>query len=265
MLALLLAAAAANVDIQSQTMTLDAAAHRAHFGGGVTAVRGDLTLQCPAVVAAYAAGGHVTTATCDGPVTARQGARTMTARQGTFDNGSSRLTLEGDPTFVEGERRLTGDTLVWNVQEEEGELTPARAQLPARDENGVHGPVNITSSVLHYASVPRRAIFVGDVVITRGGLTLRTDRLVAVHGEDGQLTEAYSDGPVQVDQGERHASAARARFTGGAQQLVLEGNPVLTERDSTMTGDRVVFLLASDRVEVEHPRAIFPLRKAAVP
>jgi lipopolysaccharide transport protein LptA len=106
---------------------------------------------------------------------------------------------------------------------------------------------------------------VGDVVVTRGDMVLRTERLVAVHGEDGQLSEAHSVGAVKVDQGQRHASAATARVAGRAQRLVLEGNPVLTEKDSTMTGDRVVFLLASDRVEVERPRAVFPLRKAAVP
>jgi lipopolysaccharide export system protein LptA len=95
-------------------------------------------------------------------------------------------------------------------------------------------------------------------------MTLRANRLVAVAAEDGSLDSAWTEaGPVTVVEGRRQARSGKAHFLGNGQRLVLTGQPKLTEGDSFLEGERVIFHVGLDRVEVERPRAAFPLDRAA--
>src|SRR5690606_3770818 len=98
----------------------------------------------------------------------------------------------------------------------------------------------------------------------RGGMTLRANRLIAVAAEDGSLDSAWTEaGPVTVVEGNRQARSGRAHFLGNGQRLVLTGQPKLTEGDTFLEGDRVIFHVGQDRVGVDKPRAAFPLERAA--
>lgn len=271
LLALLVAAPAetpAEIDIRSQSLTIRHAERQAVFSGGVTAVRGDLTMSCPEVVAQYDGAAKVTLVRCQGPVRAIQGDRTMQAGSGEFDNATGVLTLTGEPTLVEGERRLTGQILTYDVGARKADLRHARAQFPASDAPTTakvagRGPMLIAAEQVVYDTEDRVATFRGGVIATRGDLTVQAPRLVTHLDEDGMITRAVSGGgPVVVTQRDRRGQAQKATFTGAANRLVLEGEPTVTERDSTVAGERITFLLGEDRVEVERPRASFPLREA---
>jgi len=125
--------AAEAIDLRSETLTVDHRGRTATFGGGVTATRGALVLACPEVVATYDAGGQVREVRCAGPVEATEGARRMTAARGHFDNATGLLTLEGEPTLVEGERRLEGETLIYDANASTARMTRARGLLPAAE------------------------------------------------------------------------------------------------------------------------------------
>jgi lipopolysaccharide transport protein LptA len=254
------------IDIRSETLVIQHAERQATFGGGVTAVRGDLTLSCPEVLALYDAKAKVTVVRCVGPVTAVQGARTMNAGAGEFDNVTGILSLTGEPTLVEGERRLAGDHLTYDVAGRKAELSGARARLPAADSPATaklagQGPLFVAADRVVYDTEGRVATFRGGVTVTRGDLVLRAPRLVARLDDEGRIRSAVSGGgPVTVVQGERRGRARKATFAGAKNTLVLEGEPTVTDRESTLAGDTITFLLAEDRVEVERPRASFPLR-----
>lgn len=256
------------IDIRSETLTVEHARHRAVFAGGVTAVRGTLTLRCPSVVADYDDASRVRLVTCSGPVTATEHGRTMTAGSGEFDNLAGVLTLHGEPTLVDGARRLVGEELTYALATEKIELTRARAQLPARDAAGAprlagQGPLSVTADRVSYDLEARSALFSGGVTARRGDLTLHATRLTTSHDEEGNVERALSSGgPVTVVQRDRKARAGKAELRGNAGRLVLWDDPVVTEKDSTLAGDRVTFLLGEDRVEVERPRASFPLEAA---
>lgn len=255
------------IDLRSETLVVQHAERQAVFGGGVTAVRGDLTLSCPEVLALYDRQAKVTVVRCVGPVTAVQGERTMHAGAGEFDNVTGILSLSGDPTLVEGERRLQGDLLTYDVATRKAELFRARARFPSEDgpanRAAGRGPMHVSADRAVYDAEGRVATFRGGVVATRGDLTLRAPRLVTRLDRAGRVRSGVTGGgPVTVDQGERHGRARKATFAGPENRLILEGDPVVTERESTLAGDRVVFLLGEDRVEVTRPRASFPLREA---
>lgn len=258
----------APIDLRSEKLTVEHARRRAIFSGGVVATRGELTMQCPEVEARYDASSRVQTVTCVGPVTATEGDRTMTAEHGRFDNETGILTLEGQPTLTEGERRLTGETLIYEASTGLVRLQKAEGLLPATDAPSLpgaagNGPLRVSADTIEHDFAKRRTSFSGGVVATRGDLALQTPRLVALYDEHDQLAQAFtSGGPVTVRQRDRRGRADKAVFTQGARTLVLQGNPTVTDNGSSLAGTKVTFLLGQDRVEVEKPRAVFPLQTA---
>lgn len=256
------------LDLRSETLTVEHGKKRAVFGGGVIATRGNLILECPEVVAEYDARSQVRLVTCEGPVRAREGERHMTAQSGYFDNTTGLLTLSGEPTLTEGARRLVGQTLVFDANKSVATISQVRGELPAAEAPDLpgaagRGPLFVTAPKVTHELEARRTSFEGGVVATRGDLVLHTPALTATYDEAGDLKRAVSSGgPVTVRQRDRRARADRAVFTAGARSLVLEGNPQVTEGPSSLTGNRVTFLLGQDRVEVEKPRAIFPIGAA---
>ena len=255
-----------SIDLRSATLVVEHGNRRAVFGGGVTATRGALVLTCPEVVATYDAAGTVRDVTCRGPVEASEGERYMRAQHGVFDNTTGLLTLAGEPTLTEGERRLTGESLIYDVNASTARLTNAHGEIPGADAPDLpgaagRGPLRVEAATVFHELAERRTRFEGGVIATRGDLVLRADRLTAWYDEDGALDRAITGGgPVRVTQGARRGEARKATFTGGARTLVLTGDPRITEGESSLTGSRATFLLGADRVVVDQPRAVFPVR-----
>lgn len=261
------AVATDEIDLTSETLTVEHRKHRATFSGGVVATRGDLEVRCPTLTAHYDHRAKVREVICEGPVSATQGGRTMTSRSGSFDNASGRLHLQGETTLTEADRRFEGDSLDFEVANSMATLSRAKAELPGSEKLGPlqstdGAPFKITADKVTHDFGRHRTTFSGNVVATRGDLVMRASRLVTVGADDGRIDRAWTEGgPVRVVQGDRRGSAQRGTFVGGGQRLVLEGDPVVTEGDSSLRGDRVTFFVGQGRVEVARPRAVFPLKK----
>ncbi|AKU92235.1 LptA/OstA family protein [Vulgatibacter incomptus] len=255
----------APIDLRSETLTVDHRRHRAVFGGGVVASRGDLEVRCPMLTAVYDNASRVREVSCDGPVSATQGARTMTSRSGYFDNVTGELHLSGETTLVEEGRSFSGETLVYETGSSQATLVRARAELSgddAADLPGSTGPMRITADKVTHDFARHRTIFSGNVVAVRGDVVVRASRLVTIGDDRGHVESGWTEGgPVRVEQGARQGTAERAHFAGGGKRLVLEGNPVITEGSSSLRGDRAVFQVGQGRVEIEKPRAVFPVEE----
>lgn len=267
------AAAPQPLDVQSPHLTVQHRQRQAVFGGGVVLTQGELVVRCPELVAHYDEAGRVRRVVCEDQVRAEQGAREMEAGSGSFDNLGRTLTLRGEPVIREGGRWIRGEEMVWEVDTKVARVKRGEAELPAADlprsagprsaGRSSAGPLRVVAKEIHYESEARTARFDGDVVARRGEMILRASRLIAVAGEDGRLASAWTEGgPVSVVEGQRRARAGRARFSGNGQRLLLTGDPRLTEQESWLEGERVVFFIGEDRVEVEKPRAAFPLNRA---
>lgn len=257
------------LDVQSPHLTVHHRERRAVFGGGVVLTQGDLVVRCPELVAHYDEASRIRRVVCSDDVRAEQGERTMEAGSGEFDNVARTLTLRGEPVIREGARWIRGEVMTWEVDARVAHVEKGEAELPAADlpdgpERTREGPLRVVSSRIHYLADERKANFDGDVVARRAEMTLRANRLVAVTGEDGGLETAWTEnGPVSVVEGRRRARSQRAHFLGNGQRLVLTGAPRFTEDESWLEGERVVFFIGEDRVEVDQPRAVFPLDRAS--
>ncbi|MFB6259275.1 MAG: lipopolysaccharide transport periplasmic protein LptA [Thiohalorhabdaceae bacterium] len=122
----------------------------------------------------------------------------------------------------------------------------AQGSLQGGDDEA---PLVVESNEMVIRDADQEAVYTGDVVATKGAMTLRSDRLVVTYTETGiQRAHAYGD-PVTMDQGERHGRASEAIYKGADRSLLLIGNAYLEEGPNTLEGARIRYYLDSRRTE----------------
>ena len=115
-------------------------------------------------------------------------------------------------------------------------------------------PVAIESTELEVtqrADEGRHLVFLGDVRVTQGDLTLEADRLEAFYpsgsSRPGQLE---ASGNVRVVQGDRSARCQTAIYDRERQQLFCKGQAELVQGCETVRGSEIQFDLLRERVRV---------------
>lgn len=137
-------------------------------------------------------------------------------------------------------------------------LAAAQSTPPAEEPDTL-----ILSDTLHYDDIKRESIFVGNVTMTRGNLTLSSDRLAMREDADG-----FQFGTATVEQADRvhlrqekpekfeniKAESLRAEYDGKAKQLILIGQAVVTryvcgQPQDNIRGERIVYHQDTDTYE----------------
>ncbi len=122
----------------------------------------------------------------------------------------------------------------------------------------------ITSERMTVRNKEHRAVFEGDVVLTRGALEVKSDVMVVFYdtgekdgatGQSGSKSVAVKRieamGNVKIKRAEGRATCEKAVFYQDGQKVVLTGNPVAWQRGNRVTGDKITLLLDEDRTIVE--------------
>jgi lipopolysaccharide export system protein LptA len=126
---------------------------------------------------------------------------------------------------------------------------PAALSLASKGE-----PLHIRADRLEFDYQAKQAVYQGNVIVTQGELTLKSERLIVRYeeGEEGgrRLKEVVASGDVRVRRGEREATGERAVFDEARRTVTLSGNAVLREGASRIEGERVVVYLDEGRSEV---------------
>lgn len=152
-------------------------------------------------------------------------------------------------------------------------------------------PIHIRSHDLEFLYNDKRITYRGDVVVTQGETTIKSDTLVVTYEEtpttgDGatppkpqntalekgaakpkpqptssqqpqasssqqQIKEIVAEGNVDITSGDRHATAKKAVFTQASRTVVLTGNAVLQEGENRVNGEKVTVFLDEKRTVVE--------------
>lgn len=141
--------------------------------------------------------------------------------------------------------------------------SPGLAQTPqtqaAPTDAGTGQPVEpdtlILSDTLHYDDLKRESIFTGNVILTRGPMTLRADRLVTHEDADGNqygtATSAKS-GLVHIRQDNPEkfevikASGLKANYDGKTGEVEVIGQAIVTryicgKALDNIRGERVIY------------------------
>jgi lipopolysaccharide export system protein LptA len=104
----------------------------------------------------------------------------------------------------------------------------------------------------------RRFVCTGHVKMVRNTTTLTCERSIGYYlGKDAtQITRLECFGNVEAVDGERWAHGDHADYDTVKEVLVLTGNPEARQGTNTMKGNRVVFYVDSDLIEVERVKGV---------
>lgn len=118
------------------------------------------------------------------------------------------------------------------------------------------GPVDIEAAQLEVQHAQGKATFSGNVKVTQGNLTLTAPRLDVSYGASGSgdITQMQASGGVTLTRGggtvAEKATGNTAIYTPQTQQIVFTGNVTLTRGPSTLSGDKLVYNVASGTARV---------------
>jgi len=168
--------------------------------------------------------------------------------------------------------------------------TPAAAQpAPAKTGTDENAPTRITSKTMTVKNQEGKAIFQGEVVMIRGGLTVHSDEMVvhfrqaaapggqaepgAEHangkGSDPAAAEKAKRsgdlptmsnrsvsmieaiGSVVIEKDEGRATCRKAIYYESEGKIVLTGNPIAWQKGTRVSGEKMTMYLADDRSVVE--------------
>lgn len=119
-------------------------------------------------------------------------------------------------------------------------------------------PVDVSCDKGRMDGTVHRFICSGHVKMIRNATTLTCDRSVAHYvGKDAtQVTRLECFGNVEAVSGDRWARGDYADYDTVKEVLVLTGNPQARQGNNTMHGERVVFYVDTDLIEVQNVKGI---------
>lgn len=139
-----------------------------------------------------------------------------------------------------------------------GEASPKAAKEKAKEsERGIFGgnkkdPIFITSDRMEVDQKKNTITYLGRVVTQQGEMTMKSEQLTAYYtAEMKEIKEVVAEGQVNVTQGDRVATGAKAVFSDKEQTITLTGNPVVRQGNSQVSGTRITFFVEQDRAVVE--------------
>lgn len=121
-----------------------------------------------------------------------------------------------------------------------GHAPPALAQKADRNQ-----PTNVEADRLEYDDARQRTVFIGRVVLTRGSLVIRGDRLVLDQSGDDRQNAVATGKPAKFRQ-KRDGSdqflegtAAKIEYDSTTEKMVFTGSAVLTRLDCGKLTDEI--------------------------
>jgi lipopolysaccharide export system protein LptA len=135
------------------------------------------------------------------------------------------------------------------------------------------GPISIRSEKMTAKNSDSRVVFEDNVVVTKGDLWMRADRMEVFFDPGGvssksgppllfdpqgaqEIQRIVAVGNVSVKQGERRAKADQAIYDQREEKIVLIGSPEAWEKDYKVTGTKMTFFLKEQRSIVEQSKML---------
>lgn len=149
----------------------------------------------------------------------------------------------------------------------------SRFSKPPDDAQAV--PTTITSNKMTVRNRENQAIFEGNVVLTRGGLVVNSEKMIVFFqgqtsdaagspgGETPKKSETLASpsgrslerveaiGHVKIRQENSHATCQKAVYFSAEEKIVMTGDPVAWEKGTRVSGRQITIYLAEERSVVE--------------
>lgn len=116
-------------------------------------------------------------------------------------------------------------------------------------------PTRISSDLMETESGSKTVIFKGNVVVTRGDLTMNSDQLRIINfQESGKMEKMIATGNVRLRYKGRMAYAEQAIYYYEEDKLELLGTPRAVEGDNEISGEVMLLFLRENRTIVKGSR-----------
>jgi len=112
-------------------------------------------------------------------------------------------------------------------------------------------PVEVESDELSVNEADGTAEFIGNVVIVQGDMRLAASRVLVVYDDAGErISKMEATGGVTLVSGEDAAEASRADYDIDNGEIVLQGNVLVVQGSSTLSGERMVVNLKTGNAQM---------------
>ncbi|OKL44694.1 lipopolysaccharide transport periplasmic protein LptA [Pseudovibrio exalbescens] len=126
-------------------------------------------------------------------------------------------------------------------------------------------PIQIEATDLQVEDNKKSAVFSGDVVVSQGDATLKTERLkvfyggsLSTSGEDGlqqTISRLEADGGVFISSKDQTATGDDATFDMEKQVMVMTGDKVvLSQGQNVIVGSQLTVNLKTGKVDLDSPQ-----------
>jgi lipopolysaccharide transport protein LptA len=205
-----------------------------------------------------------------GGVLLREGGREARCARADYDRAAERITCSGDAMLKDGEDEIRGDSIVFDLAARRaivrgGTRVAVGPRAPREGGSGllegIEGlgglggaeGVTIEADELEAWETPegRRVAFGGTVGVERDDLSLRATRIEAFYPRGAaQPEKLVASGEVNVRQKDREARCDVAEYHRTQRRLECRGSATLTQQEDRLSGDRIAFDLAAERLVV---------------
>jgi lipopolysaccharide export system protein LptA len=126
----------------------------------------------------------------------------------------------------------------------------------------IKGPINITSETLTSDNKAHTALFEKNVVAKTTDLTIYSDKMLVSYKEDGgAVTKIEATGNVKVLKESRIITSKSAVYYADEEKVVFTGEPRAMDGDNVVSGTKIIYLLGSDRFQVENSKVTLKSKK----
>ena len=127
-----------------------------------------------------------------------------------------------------------------------------KTEIEAREsgsENKV--PVNITANNVQYTDNNTRVIFTGNVVVSRGDLTIKCSKLTAyLNKSNKSISKIVATGDVLINYLTKEGRCEKATYFVNENKIVLTGEPYFKDGESKVTGEKIIYFTHSQKLFV---------------
>jgi lipopolysaccharide export system protein LptA len=225
---------------------------KAVYRGHAQALRDSTTMTCDTLTVFYSDKREVEHIEAQGNVEAVDADRHAWGDRADFDNATGVLVVHGNPHAQQGERRVTGDEIVFTSGIDRVEVKNAHTKDDA---------TSIDADKLVLEADRKIANWTGHVVAHKATTTVNAPLLTAHYDEKGTVTRVEARGGVEVRDKDRWAKGARADFDALQGRLVVTGKPEARQGNSRIYGKSVTFVQGSDTLEVENAQSFIDVKK----
>ncbi len=121
------------VFVDADTLKWELKQQRIIYTGHVKVRRGTTKITCDRLVAHYREGQEIYRVLCDGSVVVTDKDRWVSGEHGDFDNDRGLLVMTGNPRARQGASELTGDRILYNLNNDTIEAQNVRSTVDAAD------------------------------------------------------------------------------------------------------------------------------------